>query len=212
MADSELSPPFDGSRVMVILRDVSTPEAAVSTAQQAWELGVDLVEVPIGSSDRLPILKSVIAAGRERGKEVGAGTIVSPGDVQLAVRAGARYTVAPGFDPEVVAASHDAGLPHVPGAFTASEVQAAQRAGCIWVKVFPAGVLGPAWFRAMRGPFPDMSFMATGGVRPQDGSAYLEAGAGLVAFGAGALSPANVGHLAQLTASSGKCPEESERL
>jgi 2-dehydro-3-deoxyphosphogluconate aldolase / (4S)-4-hydroxy-2-oxoglutarate aldolase len=199
MTDSELSAPFDGARVMVILRDVSTPEAAVSAAQQVWDLGVDLVEVPIGRADRLPILESVIAAGRERGMKVGAGTIVSPGDVQLAVRAGARYTVAPGLDPEVVAASHDAGLPHVPGAFTATEVQAARRAGCTWVKVFPAGVLGPGWFRAMRGPFPDMSFMATGGVRPQDGSAYLEAGAGLVAFGVGALSPANIGYLAQLT-------------
>lgn len=200
MTDFELTEVFDTARVMLILRDAGTVDTALSMAEQAWELGVKLVEVPFGNLDRLPILESVVAAGRKRGLAVGAGTVISKTHVKMAVRAGARYTVAPGFDPEIVAASHDAGLPHIPGGFTATEVQAAKRAACTWVKVFPAGVLGPAWFRAMRGPFPEMSFMATGGVKPQDGGAYLEAGASLVAFGVGALSPANVGHLTQLIA------------
>ncbi|GAA1820146.1 bifunctional 4-hydroxy-2-oxoglutarate aldolase/2-dehydro-3-deoxy-phosphogluconate aldolase [Luedemannella flava] len=195
----ELNALFGDARIMMILRGVGTPEAGVAAAERAWRLGVDLVEVPIGERAELPILEAVVAAGRSRGKDVGAGTIVSTEHVRLAVRAGARYTVAPGLDPQVAAASQNAGLPHMPGAFTATEVQTARRAGCTWVKVFPAGVLGPAWFRAMRGPFPRMSFMATGGVQPQDGRAYLDAGAAMVGFGVSALSPAHNGHVANLT-------------
>jgi 2-dehydro-3-deoxyphosphogluconate aldolase/(4S)-4-hydroxy-2-oxoglutarate aldolase len=199
----DLDASFVNARVMLILRGVGTPEAGVAAAGQAWDLGVDLVEVPIGEPADLPVLEAVVAAGRDHGKDVGAGTVVSVEHVRSAVRAGARYTVAPGLDPEVALASRDAGLPHIPGAFTATEVQAARKAGCTWVKVFPAGILGPAWFSAMRGPFPDMSFLATGRVRPQDGQAYLDAGADMVAFGVSALSPANVDYLASLKAKVG---------
>lgn len=114
------------------------------------------------------------------------------------MRVGARYTVAPGFDPTVLGESLAAGLPHLPGVATPTEVQHARRAGCRWVKVFPAGPLGPAWFRAIRGPFPDVRYLATGGITIRAARDFLDAGAQVVAFGAAATDPARYADLMEL--------------
>jgi 2-dehydro-3-deoxyphosphogluconate aldolase/(4S)-4-hydroxy-2-oxoglutarate aldolase len=189
---------FAGQRVMVILRGLGSGGAAVEAARRAWDAGVELVEVPIGQPGDAEILAAVVEAGRGLGKAVGAGTIIAADRVRAAVEAGARYTVAPGFDPQVMGLSRDAGLPHLPGVATPSEVQHAWSAGCRWVKVFPASVLGPEWFSAIRGPFPDVSFLATGGVSLGAARDYLDAGAGIVAFGASAVTPRRVEALAEL--------------
>jgi 2-keto-3-deoxy-6-phosphogluconate aldolase len=82
-----------------------------------------------------------------------------------------------------------AGLPHLPGVGTASEVQQAYAAGCRWVKAFPAKALGAAWISAMRGPFPEVRFVATGGLRVGDAQPFLAAGASVVALGAALADP-----------------------
>lgn len=188
---------FRDYRIMAVLRGLSVPQA-VAVAQQAWDLGIELVEVPIGEPEQVTALAAVVAAGRERGKTVGAGTVITPEQVDAARKAGAAYTVAPGLDPEVLVASTVAGLPHLPGAATPSEVQHAHRLGCRWVKVFPAAVLGPGWFRAIRGPFPTMRYVATGGIAVEAVPDYLEAGADLVALGAAITSPEHHGHVSAL--------------
>lgn len=176
---------FGGNNIMVILRGLPTVAEAVAAACRAWDAGVELVEVPIGQPDQVPQLAAVVIAGRERGKLVGAGTVITPEHVRTALVAGARYTVAPAFDPEVLHASLAVDLPHLPGVATATEVHHAHRAGCEWVKVFPASTLGPSWFDAIRGPFPHMRYLATGGVTVENAAHYLNAGASIVAFGAG---------------------------
>jgi 2-dehydro-3-deoxyphosphogluconate aldolase/(4S)-4-hydroxy-2-oxoglutarate aldolase len=191
---------FAGQRVMIILRGLPSAVAAVEAAQRAWDAGVELVEVPIGQAGDAEILAAVVEAGRVRGKIVGAGTIITAERVLQAQVAGARYTVAPGFDPAVLAHSQEAGMPHLPGVATPSEVQQAGSVGCRWVKVFPASALGPTWFSAIRGPFPDVNYLATGGVTLQDAPRYLRAGAGVVAFGASATTLELCGDLASLVA------------
>lgn len=189
---------FAGHRVMVILRGMSSAGAAVDAAHRAWDADVELVEVPIGQAGDVEVLAAVVDAGRVRGKVVGAGTIIAAERVQEAHAAGARYTVAPGFDPAVLEHSHRIGMPHLPGVATPSEVQQAWSAGCRWVKVFPASVLGPTWFSAIRGPFPDVSYLATGGVTLQAALGYVQAGATVVAFGASAVAPERCEDLASL--------------
>lgn len=179
---------FGEHRLMAILRGLS-PEQTVAIATQLWDAGIDLVEVPIGTPDAVPALRAVIAAGAARGRSVGAGTVITAEQVEIAAAAGARYTVAPGFDLTVLAASLAAGLPHLPGVATASEVQHARAAGCRWLKVFPAATLGPAWIRAIRGPFPDVSLVATGGLGVADVNPFLTAGARIVALGAALADP-----------------------
>jgi 2-dehydro-3-deoxyphosphogluconate aldolase/(4S)-4-hydroxy-2-oxoglutarate aldolase len=187
---------FDSHRIMVILRGLPSTTDAVTAATHAWDVGVELVEVPIGEPGQVPHLAAVVAAGRERGKQVGAGTIISSEQVRVAANAGARYTVAPGFDPTVLSESMNAELPHLPGVATPSEVQHARAAGCRWVKVFPAGLLSPRWFSAVRGPFPDMRYLATGGVALDNVNDFLAAGAHIVGFGASVTAPNLLGGLA----------------
>ncbi|HLU27339.1 MAG TPA: bifunctional 4-hydroxy-2-oxoglutarate aldolase/2-dehydro-3-deoxy-phosphogluconate aldolase [Glycomyces sp.] len=191
---------FSGRRVMAILRGLP-PAETVRLAETAWDGGVDLVEVPIGRPGQEEALAAAVEAGAERGHAVGAGTVVSAGHVDRALEAGAAYTVAPGLDERVLAASEAAGMPHLPGVATASELQRAAAHGCRWVKVFPAAALGPAWFKAMAGPFPDMRFVATGGVAVDEVDAYLRAGASVIGIGSALADPAA---LARLTGNGGE--------
>jgi 2-dehydro-3-deoxyphosphogluconate aldolase/(4S)-4-hydroxy-2-oxoglutarate aldolase len=108
------------------------------------------------------------------GLVVGAGTIVEPGQVDRAVRAGARFIVSPGFDRDVVTRCRALDVPLVPGMATATEAMAALRAGVGVVKLFPAGPLGGlAMVRALAAPFPGLRFLPTGGIGPKDVAGYL---------------------------------------
>ncbi|NEB81742.1 bifunctional 4-hydroxy-2-oxoglutarate aldolase/2-dehydro-3-deoxy-phosphogluconate aldolase, partial [Streptomyces sp. SID14478] len=105
-----------------------------------------------------------------------------------------------GLDAAVASASVAAGLPHLPGVATATDVQAARALGLTWLKAFPASVLGADWFRAMRGPFPEVPFVATGGMDAGNAAAYLSAGARVVAVGSALEDPAQLASLAELLA------------
>jgi 2-dehydro-3-deoxyphosphogluconate aldolase/(4S)-4-hydroxy-2-oxoglutarate aldolase len=188
---------FGQHRVMAILRGLP-PDASLELAGRIWDAGIELLEVPIGAPEHVAALAAVANLGRQRGKAVGAGTVVSAEQVHTAAQAGARYTVAPGLDLAVVAASLAAGLPHLPGVATPTEVQAALRAGCVWVKAFPAVALGPAWFSAIRGPFPAVRLVATGGVDAESGAQFLAAGARIVAVGGALAKPDQLSRLADL--------------
>nr|WP_246223747.1 bifunctional 4-hydroxy-2-oxoglutarate aldolase/2-dehydro-3-deoxy-phosphogluconate aldolase [Pseudarthrobacter psychrotolerans] len=179
---SDITTLIEGQPVMAILRNMDA-QRSVALASRAWDLGIDLVEVPIQSPDALPSLAAVVKAGAERGKMVGSGTIVSGEQVRQSLELGVAFTVAPGLDAEIVKLCQSAGLPHLPGVATASEIQAAVRLGCPVVKAFPASVLGTEWFKAMRGPFPAVSFVATGGIDAANAAVFLDSGAVTVAVG-----------------------------
>jgi 2-dehydro-3-deoxyphosphogluconate aldolase/(4S)-4-hydroxy-2-oxoglutarate aldolase len=98
----------------------------------------------------------------------------------------------------VLAASLTAGLPHLPGVGTASEVQRARAAGCRWQKAFPAKPLGAGWISALHGPFPDVRFVATGGLTVADVQPFLTAGASVVALGAALADPAQLDAISHL--------------
>jgi 2-dehydro-3-deoxyphosphogluconate aldolase / (4S)-4-hydroxy-2-oxoglutarate aldolase len=201
---SGLAEIFGPHRVMVILRGMKSAEEAVAAANDAWNAGVELVEVPIGDIAQAPVLAAVVEEGRTRGKVVGAGTVVSLEHLSVAKSAGAHYTVAPGYDPEVMEISLSAGLPHLPGAATPTEVQRIRAIGGRWVKVFPASALGPDWSKAIRGPFPDVGYLATGGVTIASAADYLDAGASVVAFGAAAVAAERWKELAEFVSQHGQ--------
>ncbi|WP_338699117.1 bifunctional 4-hydroxy-2-oxoglutarate aldolase/2-dehydro-3-deoxy-phosphogluconate aldolase [Streptomyces sp. Q6] len=188
---------FGAVPVMAILRGMSE-EKSVELAVRAWDVGVECVEVPVQDEEAARVLRAVVAAGAERGKPVGAGTVTSARRLGWAVSAGAAFTVAPGLDTEVARDSVAAGLPHLPGVATPTEVQAARGLGLDWLKAFPASVLGTGWFRAMRGPFPEVPFVATGGIDAENAGAYLDAGARVVAVGSALEDPDQLPLLADL--------------
>ncbi|MYZ06466.1 2-dehydro-3-deoxyphosphogluconate aldolase [Streptomyces sp. SID2999] len=188
---------FARAPVMAILRGMPL-EKSVELATRAWDLGIECVEVPVQSREAAEVLAAVVEAGAGRGKPVGAGTVTTAERLAWAVSAGGAFTVAPGLDAEVARASLHAGLPHLPGVATATDVQAARALGLDWLKAFPASVLGPDWFRAMRGPFPEVPFVATGGIDASNAAAYLAAGAQVVAVGSALEDPGQLPALADL--------------
>jgi Entner-Doudoroff aldolase len=195
--NAQFSALFSGAPLMAILRGMGV-ERSLAVATTAWDLGIDVVELPIQTPTDLEALRAVAEAAAERGKVVGAGTVVSVEHVRQAADAGARFTVSPGFDPEVVRASSDAGLPAMPGVATASEVQLALKEGLTWLKAFPASVLGTGWITAMHGPFPQAIFVTTGGMNAANAGEYLHAGARVVAVGSALEDPSQLPSLAAL--------------
>ena len=146
-----------------------------------YEAGVRGIEVTLTSEGALE------AFGRLREELpgdalLGVGTVRSVADAELAVAAGAGYLVAPDLRPEVVGWAVERGLPVVPGALTPTEVARAARR-CSVVKLFPASLGGPALLRALRGPFPTLAVVPTGGVTAADLRDWVAAGA--LAVGAG---------------------------
>ncbi|WP_424467941.1 bifunctional 4-hydroxy-2-oxoglutarate aldolase/2-dehydro-3-deoxy-phosphogluconate aldolase [Pseudoclavibacter helvolus] len=191
---------FAGSPVMAILRGY-TPERTVELAKLAWSLGISSVEVPIQNPSALEALSAVVRAAEPGGHAVGAGTVISLEHVRQAKHAGATFTVAPGLDPAVIEAALDAGLAPLPGVASGTDIQLAVSLGLNWVKAFPASVLGPEWFSAMRGPFPDVRLVATGGINAANSPHYLAAGADVVAVGSALEDEAQLPLLAALGAS-----------
>ena len=189
---------FSGNPVMAILRGFG-PERTVELAELAWSLGIGLVEVPIQSDTDVEALRQCVAAGAAKGHFVGAGTVLNARDVERAREAGAVFTVSPGLSEEVVRASIEAGLAPLPGVATPSDVQSAQNLGLTWLKAFPASVLTPAWFKAIRGPFPGVRFVATGGIDARNAGDYLGAGAKVVGVGSALEDEAQLPLLAALS-------------
>ncbi len=169
--------------VIRILRGLS-PQAAVAAARESWNAGVPLVEVTLERPSGADALAAVVEAGEGR-HPVGAGTVTSPQRLHEALRVGAEFAIAPGLDSDTVAAAAEEGVPFLPGVATPSEVGQAMKMGLTVLKGFPADVLGPAWFRALRGPFPDVRLVATGGITVDTASSFLTAGAVGIGLGSG---------------------------
>ncbi|MER5996010.1 bifunctional 4-hydroxy-2-oxoglutarate aldolase/2-dehydro-3-deoxy-phosphogluconate aldolase [Streptomyces viridosporus] len=188
---------FAAVPLMAILRGYS-PERTVELANRAWDLGVTQVEVPIQDPGAVPSLEAAVASGARRNLGVGAGTVTTPEQVHIAREAGAAFTVAPGYDDDVIEESLDVGIPHLPGVCTPSETGRAQRRGLRWVKAFPASHLGPSWVRAVRAPFPELRIVATGGVDAENAASFLQAGARVVALGSALEDPTQLDRVAAL--------------
>jgi Entner-Doudoroff aldolase len=190
---------FAHAPLMAILRGMGV-ERSVALSTTAWDLGIDAVEVPLQSPEDDAALREVVRLGEERGKVVGAGTILTVEQVDAAAAAGARYLVSPGLDPAIVGAAQERGIPILPGVATPSEVQAALGLGLTWLKAFPATWLGTGWFAHIRGPFPQVRFVATGGLNAANVGDYLAAGVRVAAVGSALEDPAQLELMAQLLA------------
>lgn len=196
MTDSEwFEEAFAGAPLMAILRGMGV-ERSARLATTAWDLGLDSVEVPLQTEEDERALREVVRLAAERGKVVGAGTIITAEQVARAADAGAAYLVSPGIDSVVVRAAQERGIPILPGVATPSEVQLGVSLGLTWLKAFPAEWLGVGWFRHIRGPFPQVRFVATGGLDAGNVASFLDAGVRVAAVGSALEDPTQLEALA----------------
>lgn len=167
------------------------PEPALASMRVLAEVGIALIEVSLTSRDAVGVL---LRAHEEFGPEtvIGAGAVLTDGDVVQVEQAGAEFVVTPAVVP-AVAESVRLDLPALVGALTPTEVVSAGLAGASVIKLFPASLGGPAYLRALREPFPDVPFVACGGVDLPSARDYLTAGAMAVAAGAALLGDAPYG-------------------
>jgi 2-dehydro-3-deoxyphosphogluconate aldolase/(4S)-4-hydroxy-2-oxoglutarate aldolase len=153
-------------------------EALVAGGVRAFELTLNEPE-----GEALRAIEAAARLGVDLGLDVGAGTVLSVEAAGRAIDAGATFLVMPHLDADLVAWAAGRGIPTFPGCATPTEILAAWRAGAAAVKLFPASSAGPGFVREMRGPFPDIPLVPTGGVTLQTAPAFIAAGA--VAIGMG---------------------------
>lgn len=160
-----------------------TPELAVRAALLLLKGGVSVLEITMTVPDAL----SVVALLRERFGDralVGAGTVLSAAQANDCIDAGAHFVVSPGLDLSTMEAVRARGVAMFPGALTPTEVMAAVKAGADMVKIFPCSAVGGAkYLRALRGPFPHVSLLPTGGVSLATAQEYIAAGAAALGVG-----------------------------
>jgi 2-dehydro-3-deoxyphosphogluconate aldolase / (4S)-4-hydroxy-2-oxoglutarate aldolase len=150
--------------------------------------GVTVAEVTLTVPNALDVVRE---AKKALGDSVllGAGTVLDPETCRAAILAGAEFIVAPTVNLDVIRLCRRYDKLVMPGAFTPTEILAAWEAGGDIVKVFPAEVVGPAFFKAMRGPLPHIRLMPTGGVDLTTAAAFLKAGACCLGIGSQLVDP-----------------------
>jgi len=166
--------------------------ADIARIATAWaEGGLTNMEVTMNSDDAPGQIRAAIAAVGDR-MNVGAGTVTTLERLDAALEAGASFIVTPAVIPEVIERCVAAKTPVIPGAFTPTEVWSAWRAGALMVKLFPAELGGPVYARALKGPFPEIPLMATGGVNTRTMGDYLDAGVEGFGLGSSICAPERV--------------------
>jgi 2-dehydro-3-deoxyphosphogalactonate aldolase len=173
---------LDACPVLAIIRGV-TPNEAVAVADALYQAGIRGVEVPLNSPDPMESIRRIIAASGES-MVVGAGTVLTPAQVDEVIGCGGRIVVSPNTNPAVIARTVAQGCESLPGIATATEAFAALDAGAHHLKLFPAATYGPGHVRQIRAVLPkDVTLWAVGGVGADDLADWWRAG--IRAFGIG---------------------------
>lgn len=147
-------------------------EDAVPLATALVKGGLPVLEITLRSDVALDAIKAVV--NEVEGARVGAGTVTNPNNLKQAVAAGSEFVFTPGATPALFEAALDAQIPLVAGVQTVSEMMLGMDYGHRRFKFFPAAAAGgTAVIKSIEGPFPDVRFCPTGGIRPGNAKEYL---------------------------------------
>ncbi len=186
MAEPHLRRVLDSGIVAVVRAPDS--DQLVEVARALADGGVDVVEITMSVPNALEVLRQVRQELGER-LLLGAGTVLDAETARAVILAGAEFIVAPTLNLDVIRLCRRYDKLVMPGAFTPTEILTAWEAGADIVKVFPADVVGPAFFKAMRGPLPQIRLMPTGGVDLNTAADFLKAGACCLGIGGQLVEP-----------------------
>lgn len=174
-------------KLVAIVRGVKK-EYIIKTARAILEGGITCLEITIdhkshnAAQETYDSIRLLCEEFKDR-LCIGAGTVLTLNEVEQSVSAGADYIISPNTDEEVIRKTKSLHKVSMPGAFTPTEAVRAYEAGADIVKLFPAGLLGTAYIKAIRGPLAHIPFSAVGGITPENGKEFIDAGC--VALGVG---------------------------
>ncbi|MET0452296.1 MAG: bifunctional 4-hydroxy-2-oxoglutarate aldolase/2-dehydro-3-deoxy-phosphogluconate aldolase [Mycobacterium sp.] len=174
-------------RVLAVVRAPDIPDV-VTLANTLSQSGIHAMELTFTTPGVLGHLRAAASSDAV----LGMGTVCTADQAGAAIDSGAEFLVTPGIRSDVakVAAEHE--IPLIMGALTPSEVLIAVDLGAAAVKIFPAGAFGPRYFKDLRGPFPDVALIPSGGVNASNAAEFLEYGAVAVTAGTDVVAPHSV--------------------
>jgi 2-dehydro-3-deoxyphosphogluconate aldolase / (4S)-4-hydroxy-2-oxoglutarate aldolase len=176
--------------IVAVVR-AADPNGLVDVIRALAEGGVTVAEVTFTVPNAVDVIRE---AKKALGSSIllGAGTVLDTETCRAAILAGAEFVVSPSLNLDVIRLCHRYDKLVMPGAFTPTEIVAAWEAGADIIKVFPAEIVGPAFFKAMRGPLPQIRLMPTGGVDLNTATDFLKGGACCLGIGSQLVDPTAV--------------------
>jgi len=168
-------------RIVAVIR-LSDPNTLIPVIHALAEGGVRCIEITMTVPNAVALIKSVSQQPWDD-VLIGAGTVVDAETAHQVIDAGARFVVSPIFQPDVIHVCKEREVYCAAGCYTPTEIHSAWKAGADVIKVFPATSLGPGYFKDLKGPFPTIPLMPTGGVSIDNAHTWIQAGA--VAVGVG---------------------------
>jgi 2-dehydro-3-deoxyphosphogluconate aldolase/(4S)-4-hydroxy-2-oxoglutarate aldolase len=165
------------------------PEQAIACAECCVRAKLKFIEVPLNTENATAALKNLCEEGEKRDLLVGAGTVLTGHDLQIALDCGAKFIVTPGTNHDAVQKCVEKNIPCISGALTPTEIMQAHFMGATVIKVFPVSALGgPQYLKELRGPFKNIPLLACGGVKAENVLDFFKAGCDFVSFGASVFS------------------------
>ena len=146
--------------------------------------GINKIEVSLSEEEMgLECIRRVSRQYKSSELNLGVGTVINTRQADLALLAGAQYVIMPGWDEDLVKYLQSMSIEVIPGVFSPTEVMRAMNLKINLVKLFPADFLGPAYVKALSGPFTNMEYLAVGGVNLDSAIDFLKGG--YIGFGLG---------------------------
>ncbi len=184
--------------VVAVVRAESS-EQAIEISKACIKGGLSAVEVTFTVPNASAVIESLAKAFKENELIIGAGTVLDSETARIAILAGAKYIVSPGFDLATAKLCNRYQIPYMPGCLTITEMITAMEAGCDVIKLFPGSAFGPSYVKAVKGPLPQINIMPTGGVSLDNIHEWVSAGVVAVGVGSELTGPAKIQDFAGVT-------------
>ncbi|MGY3712964.1 bifunctional 4-hydroxy-2-oxoglutarate aldolase/2-dehydro-3-deoxy-phosphogluconate aldolase [Lactococcus petauri] len=195
MQRAELLEKVIKSGVVSVVR-ADSAEDAVKIVEAVVDGGIKSIELTYSVPRANDVIADLVATYADTDVVVGAGTVLEPTSARLAIIAGAQFIVSPTFNKEVAKICNLYQIPYIPGVMTPLEAQTAMEYGSELIKLFPGDIAGAAMIKDLKGPFPYINVMPSGGVNESNVAEWFKIGATAVSAGGGVTAPALTGDFA----------------
>jgi 2-dehydro-3-deoxyphosphogluconate aldolase / (4S)-4-hydroxy-2-oxoglutarate aldolase len=173
------------AKVVAVLR-VKEADKLKKIIDAIYKGGITAAEITMTVPNAIQLIEKM-SEELDKNIVLGVGSVLNKSVAEDAIKAGAKYVVSPVLKKEIIETAHKFDVPVMPGCFTPTEIQTAYEYGADVIKVFPADVVGMAFFKAVLAPLPHLKLMPTGGVSLTNAGDWLKAGACAVGVGSALL-------------------------